>query len=84
LVADGQQESLRVSTRFVARYDYVPGEVTTLSRLADGVTRARLVLIANYSTTEPEANRRVRKERKQRVQQREHRNPEPRGESGVP
>jgi 4-amino-4-deoxy-L-arabinose transferase-like glycosyltransferase len=84
LVADGQQESLRVSTRFVARYDYVPGEVTTLSRLADGVSRARLVLIANYSTAEPEANRRVRKERKQRVQGREHRNPEPREESGVP
>jgi len=73
LVADGQQETLRTATRFVGRYDYLPATITTPNRLAQGLSPASVVLLANYSTEEPEALQRVRRERKHRVQERERR-----------
>jgi hypothetical protein len=82
LLPEEQREGLRTATRFVGEYDYVPGEVTTLSRLMRPVEPARLVLLANYSTTDPEADRRFRKDRKRRVRERERGERQP-PESGV-
>lgn len=71
LLEQGQRETLRSATRFVGEYRYVPGGVTTLTRLMAPVAPGSLVLLANYPTADPEADRRVRKDRKRRVQQRE-------------
>lgn len=71
LVPEGQRETLRVATRFVGEYPYVPASVSTLRSLIGGVEAGSLVLLANYSTLDPEADLRARKDRKRRVRERE-------------
>lgn len=83
LVAEDQRETLRVATRFVGEYAYLPASVSTLRTLAAGVEPDRLVLLANYPTADPEADRRARKDRKRRIQERERRGEAP-GEERVP
>ena len=84
LVAEGQQETLRSATRFVGRYTYLPATLTTLRRLAQGLSPDTLVLLANYSTDEPEARKRVRRDRKHRIQERERRGAPPPGAGSDP
>lgn len=84
LVAEEQRETLGAATRFVGEYAYVPATVSTLGRLAAGVEPDRLVLLANYPTPDPEADRRARKDRKRRVQERERRDGHDPGGPRVP
>jgi 4-amino-4-deoxy-L-arabinose transferase-like glycosyltransferase len=84
LVREGQQETLRASTRFVGEYPYVPATVMTLRGLLDGVSSDRLVLLANFDAGDPEGEKRKRQERKRRVREREKRDVRGTGEAGVP
>ena len=71
LVPERQRETLGVATRFVGEYRYVPASVSSLPTLFAGVRDESLVLLANYSTRDPEADLRMRKDRKRRVRERE-------------
>jgi hypothetical protein len=84
LVRDAQRETLRTATRFVGEYRYVPANVTTLRTLREGVRTDTLVLLANYSTSDPEGDRRMRKDRKRRVRERERPGPRGAGQTGIP
>jgi hypothetical protein len=84
LVPEDQRETLRIATRFVGAYRYLPATLTTLRRLAEGLSPGTLVLLANYSTDEPESLRRARRDRKHRVQERERRETAPAGPSHDP
>jgi hypothetical protein len=55
-----------------------------LRTLLAGVQPETVVLLANYSTDDPEAGLRARKDRKRRVRERERRGPQDAGEKGVP
>lgn len=84
LVREDQRETLRTATRFVGEYSYIPASVTSLRTLLTEVRAETLVLLANYSTSDPEAELRVRKDRKRRVRERERREAQDAGERGVP
>ena len=84
LVREDQRETLGVATRFVGEYRYVPASVSTLRRLLDEVRPETVVLLANYSTDDPEADVRARRDRKRRVRARELREAQAAGETRVP
>jgi len=84
LVTEGQRETLGVATRFVGEYRYVPASVSSLKTLFLGVQGGSLVLLANYSTDDPEAGLRWRKDRKRRVRDREELKALGTGEKAVP
>ena len=79
LVAEDQRETLGAATRYVGEYRYVPAYVTTLRKLWQGVQPDTLVLLANYPSEDPEADRRARRDRKRRIQERERRQAAPGG-----
>jgi hypothetical protein len=84
LVREDQRETLRVATRFVGEYRYVPANVSTLRTLFDEVRPETLVLLANYTSDDPEADVRARRDRKRRVRARELREAQTTGETRVP
>jgi hypothetical protein len=81
LVREDQRETMRGATRFVGEYSYVPASVSTLRTLLSEVRPETLVLLANYTTDDPEADVRARRDRKRRVRAREA---QAAGESRVP
>jgi hypothetical protein len=84
LLREDQRETLRGATRFVGEYRYLPATVSTARTLLDEVRAETLVLLANYTTADPEAELRARRDRKRRVQARERREAQAQGESRVP
>jgi hypothetical protein len=71
LVSPAQDASFRVlpSYRHVATYAYLPARTLTLAGLLEGASAEQVVLLANYPTDDPVAERKKKREYRRGIQQ---------------
>jgi 4-amino-4-deoxy-L-arabinose transferase-like glycosyltransferase len=71
LVSPAQAASLGVlpTYRHVGSYRYLPGRTLTLDGLLHGASAGEVLLVANYATSDPVAERKRRKEYRRRIRQ---------------
>jgi 4-amino-4-deoxy-L-arabinose transferase-like glycosyltransferase len=85
LVSPDENRSLRVIPRYrtVATYRYLPADVLTLEGLLVASEPGRIILAANFKTTDPVAVRKRKRERRKAIlrQRAEHRAKQRRGQS---